>query len=221
MLNADGATLVGGHTTEGPELAFGLSVHGYVAPEKLLRKSGMKPGDKLILTKPIGTGVIFAGEMQGASRGHWVEDAVESMLRSNKPALHVFQHYGVAACTDVTGFGIVAHLGEMTEAAKRDVELDLDAIPILEGAASLSAGNVRSTLYPENIRHARILVRRPEDHPSYELLFDPQTSGGLIAAIPADLAEQCVEELHAAGYAHAAVIGQATEGSEGNVVLKD
>jgi len=205
-----GAVLAGGHSSEGAELAFGLTVNGLIAREALLRKGGMQPGDVLLLTKPIGTGTLFAADMRGKARGRWVDGAVASMLVSSQAAAACLYQHGATACTDVTGFGLLGHLVEMTRASSCDVQLDLQAVPLLEGAEQTVAAGILSSLQPQNVRLRRA-IRDPEAlaaHPRYPLLFDPQTAGGLLASVPAENAASCIEELHELGYAHAAAIGR-------------
>jgi selenide,water dikinase len=205
-----GAVLAGGHSSEGAELAFGLTVNGLIAKDALLRKGGMQPGDTLILTKPIGTGTLFAADMRGKAKGRWVDGAIQSMLVSNQAAATCLHRHGATACTDVTGFGLLGHLVEMTRASNTDVHLDLEAVPLLDGAEQTVAAGILSSLQPQNVRLRRA-VRDPETlsgHARYPLLFDPQTSGGLLASVPAESATACLEELHASGYPQAVIIGR-------------
>ncbi|MGD9297108.1 MAG: selenide, water dikinase SelD [Chromatiales bacterium] len=204
-----GAVLAGGHSSEGAELAFGLTVNGLIARDALLRKGGMQAGDVLILTKPIGTGTLFAADMRGKARGRWVDGAIQSMLVSSQAAAAALYRHGATACTDVTGFGLLGHLVEMTRASSTDVRLELNAVPLLDGAEETVAAGILSSLQPQNVRLRRA-VRDPDalsDHPRYPLLFDPQTAGGLLASVPADRAAGCVEELHGLGYTQAVIIG--------------
>lgn len=205
-----GAVLAGGHSSEGAELAFGLTVNGLIAKDALLRKGGMHPGDALILTKPIGTGTLFAAEMRGKAKGRWVDGAIQSMLVSNQAAAACLYRRGATACTDVTGFGLLGHLVEMTRASDVDVRLELETVPVLDGAEETVAAGILSSLQPQNVRLRRA-VRDPDAlsaHPRYPLLFDPQTAGGLLAAVPAAQAADCLAELHDLGYPHAVIIGR-------------
>ncbi len=205
-----GAVLAGGHSSEGAELAFGLTVNGLIAKDALLRKGGMQPEDTLILTKPIGTGTLFAADMRGKAKGRWVDGAIQSMLVSNQAAAACLHRRGATACTDVTGFGLLGHLVEMTRASDADVQLELAAVPLIDGAEQTVAAGILSSLQPQNVRLRRA-VRNPDTlstHPRYPLLFDPQTAGGLLASVPAGAASACLDELHELGYSHAAVIGR-------------
>ena len=215
-----GAVLAGGHTGEGAEMAFGLTVNGYADPETLLRKSGLQPGEALILTKPLGTGVLFAADMRTKARGDWIEAAFASMLRSCGPSVPILRNHGARACTDVTGFGLLGHLIEMLQASGADAALDLDAIPLLPGAAKLSGDGIESTLKPDN-QNAVAASHEPAVHTAYPLLFDPQTAGGLLFGVPQERAQACLAELRQAAAPDAAIIGTVTarEGDDAMVVL--
>jgi selenide,water dikinase len=209
-LTPTGAVLAGGHSSEGAELAFGLTVNGLIEKDALLRKGGMQPGDALILTKPIGTGTLFAADMRGKAKGRWVDGAIQSMLVSNQAAAACLHRRGATACTDVTGFGLVGHLVEMTRASDADVRLELEAVPPIDGAEQTVAAGILSSLQPQNMRLRRA-VRNSNivrTHVRYPLLFDPQTAGGLLASVPAEAASACLDELHELGYTHATIIGR-------------
>jgi len=210
-----GAVLAGGHSSEGAELAFGLTVNGLAEPAALLRKSGLRPGDALILTKPLGTGTLFAADMRGRAKGRWIDAAIQTMLVSNQEAADCLRRFGVSACTDVTGFGLIGHLLEMMRASRVDARITIDAVPLLDGAADTVALGILSSLQPQNLslRGALQGVEPVARHPHYPLLFDPQTAGGLLAGIPRTHAEACVARLRECGYPAAAVIGQVIEGS--------
>ncbi|WP_328189161.1 selenide, water dikinase SelD [Marinobacter sp. OP 3.4] len=212
VLNEAGCALVGGHTGEGKELALGFAVNGLIDPDQVMSKGGLKPGDKLILTKAIGTGTLFAAHARLAARGRWIDTALASMMQSNQEGARCLLRYGSRACTDVTGFGLLGHLVEMTRPSEVDAVLDLSAIPVLPGAEETAAEGILSSLQPANIRLRRGIrdQARWVDHPRYPLIFDPQTAGGLLASVPADRAEACVEELRSLGYPLTAIIGEVT-----------
>jgi selenide,water dikinase len=191
VLDHAGCALIGGHSGEGPETALGFSVNGVVEPARALRKGGLKSGDKLVLTKPLGTGVVFAAAMRGQARGAWVDGALRSMRQPSMRAAEQALAAGAHACTDVTGFGLAGHLIEMVRASGDvAVDLDLNALPELKGASELFARGFTSSLQPENQR-ARHLIEGPPSlaaHHKLPLLYDPQTAGGLLIAVPADTA---------------------------------
>ena len=199
--------LVGGHTTEGPELSLGFACNGWVTPDDILAKQNLRPGLSLILTKPLGTGVLFAADMQRAAKGRWIEAAVASMVQSNQRAAHCFREHGVLACTDVTGFGLLGHLDEMLRSSSgMAVELALEALPVLPGVPDCLAAGYVSSLHQRNQQIERHL-NQPSSHGAYPLLFDPQTSGGLLAAIPPENVSDCLEALQRQGYIHSRHIG--------------
>lgn len=211
VLNAAGCALVGGHSGEGRELALGFAVNGLLddSLQGVMRKGGLLPGDALVLTKPLGTGTLLVGHAQGHARGRWVDAALAQMVQSSQAAAACLRAHGARACTDVTGFGLLGHLVEMTRASGVDAELELAALPVLDGAETLLAQGISSSLQADNLRLRRAL-RDPGawvSHPRYPLLFDPQTAGGLLAGVPAAAAGACVAELRTSGYPAACVIG--------------
>lgn len=210
VLREHGAALAGGHTVEGADFAFGLTVTGSATHDTLLRKGGLKPGDHLILTKPLGTGVLFAADMRGKAEDHWIEQAIATMLQSNQAAATCFASHNATACTDVTGFGLAGHLVEMLEASNTTATLDLKSIAALDGAIELAQEGIESTLKPQNQTSQRHIANAKSfrDDPRYALLFDPQTAGGLLAGVPADRVGRCMAELNEGGYKGAAVIGE-------------
>jgi len=218
VLNDANCALVGGHTGEGQELALGFAVNGLIAddPTQLMRKGGMQPGDALILTKPIGTGTLFAAHARLAAKGRWIEAALQSMVLSNRAGAQCLRGFGVTACTDLTGFGLLGHLVEMTRPSNVDAEIDLGALPLLDGAQECVAAGIVSSLQSANVRLRRA-VRNQEamvNHPRYPLIFDPQTAGGLLASVPAERAQDCVTALRALGYVHTAIIGRVLPAGE-------
>ena len=203
-----GVSLVGGHTTStGDDLVVGLSVTGNLEDGPLLRQDGAGVGEALVLTKALGTGVVLAADMQGLARGAWVASAHASMLRPNLEAVQVARGFGASASTDVSGFGLAFHLGSLLRASGLAAEIDLDALPALDGATDLLARGLRSTFHAQNVAAAGDQVRAPASERS-ELLFDPQTSGGLLFSLPADRARDAVAALREAGDGAAAVIGR-------------
>jgi selenide,water dikinase len=207
-LLADGVILAGGHSSEGAELGFGLSVNGFAPRDGLLLKSGLRNGQALILTKALGTGVLFSANMAGAADGHWISEALRVMQQGHAAAIAIFRRHGISACTDVTGFGLLGHLGEMLRASGMGAELVVAAIPALAGARECLAAGYRSSLHHANAAAlSQIDGIDRLDVSTQALLADPQTAGGLLAGVPAAAAEDCLSELVAAGY-QASVIGR-------------
>lgn len=209
VLDDANTALVGGHTSEGAELGLGFAVNGLADRARLMRKGGMRVGDRLILTKPLGTGTLFAADMRLKAKGRWIDAALISMVQSNRAAAACVYRHGATACTDVTGFGLLGHLVEMTKPSGVDVDLDLDALPLLEGALETIRIGIFSSLQPQNLRLRRA-IRNAEafnGDDRFPLLFDPQTAGGLLASIPGAQADACLAELRELGYGRTALIG--------------
>jgi len=207
VLAADGCALVGGHSAEAAESALGFAVTGLADPDRLLRKSGLRPGDALVLTKPLGTGIVLAGHMRGLARAAWLQAAIASMRTSNAAASRMLREHGAVACTDITGFGLAGHLLEMLRASGVGAVVWPDRLPALPGALELAAQGVASTLAPDN---RRLLPGAGSDAHA-ALLFDPQTSGGLLAGIAPERAEACVLALRTSGV-DAAIVGRIERG---------
>jgi selenide, water dikinase len=200
-----GAEIVGGHTSVGSELTIGFTITG-LATNNPITLGGGVAGDVLILTKPLGSGVLMAAEMAGQAKGEWVLAAFDQMTQSQGEASQILAH--AHAMTDVTGFGLAGHLSGMCEASRVGASLDLDQIPMMAGAVEMSAQGVRSTIYDDN----RALVPGLPDRGRSALLFDPQTAGGLLAAVAADQVQDSLSRLLDAGY-NAARIGVLTPDS--------
>jgi selenide,water dikinase len=211
LFDAEHIALVGGHTTTGDELGVGFSVFGVIpAVETLMRVGGLSPGDRLVLTKPIGTGVLFQADMRALARGPWVLAALASMSRANRGAAAIARALGASAATDVTGFGLAGHLGQMLRASKTSAIVDLSRVPLLPGVATLLGRGIRSTSHEQNTRGRRGIrvSAAAAGHPALEALFDPQTSGGLLFGIARERADQAVARLRADADPEAAVIGE-------------
>lgn len=221
QFEAANCQLAGGHSFEGSELSIGFSVTGDCSRESLLLKQGIAEGDDLILCKPLGTGVLYAAQRSSAVDGRWLAGAQKMMLQSNRQAAEIAGRYNASACTDVTGFGLLGHLGEMLASSGSNLgaQLDLDQMPLLAGVKECIAQGVESTMYDAN-RWLEAQISNGKSfysHPCYPALFDPQTSGGLLFSIAAQHSASCVDELKAAGYSHAVVIGRA---QPGEIVLR-
>ncbi len=210
VMQQAGAAIIGGHTSLGDELTIGFTVTG-LCPRPAITLAGTRPGDALILTKPIGSGVLMAAEMAGQSKGEWVAAALAQMSQPQATAARILQD--AHAMTDVTGFGLLGHLLGICEASGTGAELHTSKIPLMQGAAELAGRGIRSSLFPAN------QAAMPELKTSgwQDLLYDPQTAGGLLAAVAADQADDLLDQLRAAGYP-AALVGKATS-SPGTITL--
>ncbi|MEX0718833.1 MAG: selenide, water dikinase SelD [Planctomycetaceae bacterium] len=220
-LTAAGATLLGGHTTESDEPTIGYTVIGSLRGREPLAKGNLREGDSLLLTKPLGTGAILAGHMRSAARAAWMRGMLERMLHSNAEAARIARVFEVESATDVTGFGLAGHLLEMLDAAKRDADLWVSEVPLLDGFAEMAVRGIRSTLEPSNRLVADRIV--PDEHhlrddPAWEALFDPQTAGGLLLAVRPEAALALRQALREAGHREAAVIGVVGGESETPIV---
>ncbi len=214
-LEEEGCRLLGGHSAETRELQFGLSVNGHVETGRALPKQGMKQGDALILSKPLGTGTLLAADMRHLAGQNAMSAALRTMLVSNRGAARIFREHGAGACTDVTGFGLAGHLLEMI--AGGPVELRLADVPVLGGALECIGRGIVSSLHADNKLVERNIEGRRDSAKSTrrEILFDPQTAGGLLAALPASKARPCLNALRDSGFENAAIIGQAGDSTDG------
>jgi selenide, water dikinase len=181
-----GATLAGGHTIEGPQLTIGFTILAEPRHSAIRTKAGLRVGDLLVLTKPLGIGVLLAAHMQARLRAEWYEPLTATLLASNQPAAEVLDEYDVPAATDVTGFGLAGHLLEMLRASNVSAVLNLAQIPLLPGAEELFGSGLESTLAPANRNSVPEidLGQSPPAAPKLAALFDPQTCGGLIFGAP-------------------------------------
>lgn len=192
-----GATLAGGHSIEDDEPKYGLCVTGFVHPDKILKNCGAKPGDVLILTKQIGSGVVNTAIKAGMASEKAINDAVRVMTSLNKKAKEVFQNYNINSCTDVTGFGLIGHCIEMAEGSNVTLEIDVNKIPLIDGAIDyaqmglIPAGAYRNAAYFNGKVECGNV---PQEY--VDLLFDPQTSGGLIVSVSSDEVDNIINDLN-------------------------
>ncbi|TMV09650.1 selenide, water dikinase SelD [Ruegeria sediminis] len=203
VMRAAGAEIVGGHSSMGDELTIGFTLTG-LCENNPITLAGGRPGDALILTKPLGSGVLMAAEMAGKAKGGWVAAAYDLMTLPQGGAAQILRC--AHTMTDVTGFGLAGHLQGMCEASGCGAVLELDAVPLMQGALELSENGVRSTIFADN----RALAPELPTGGKADLLFDPQTAGGLLAAVPSDQANRLMNELQDAGHT-AAIIGRLTD----------
>jgi selenide, water dikinase len=226
-----GAIVVGGHTIDDNEPKFGLSVLGIAHPSKVVRNAGAKPGDALVLTKPLGTGIIGTALKRGLETADSARPVIESMATLNRAAAEAMAEVGVHAATDVTGFGVLGHMHEMLEASVCAGELDYRALPIFDRAEAYAADGVvpgrtadviayarEFTTWRECAVHVGPLEIGPstEDDTKWRVLCDPQTSGGMLIAVAEELAGPLVAALERRGVTPA-VIGRVVEGEPGAI----
>lgn len=212
-LRTAGCDLLGGHSAESDELSLALAVSGREAPEhgSVLRKSGLQPGQALVLTRPLGSGVLLAGVQRGEVPAQQLASALEHMLQSHGDAVTILQRCGATACTDVTGYGLLGHALEMAQASGCQLRILADAVPAYAGAETALAQGLESSLQRDNEDVLSACDLAPAWNPAQpriRLLCDPQTCGGLLASLPQAQAEACVAALQAQGYSAARVIGQ-------------
>jgi selenide,water dikinase len=217
-----GVVLLGGHSVDDNELKYGLSVTGTIHPKKVVRNNGAKPGDKLILTKKLGTGIISTGIKAGEVSKSTIKTLTQSMTTLNKAASEVMMSVGVHGCTDITGFGFLGHAAEMLEETENGMVIDSGNLPFFpEAIALLASGFVPGGLY-RNRDFRKNMVEFGSDVPDYiaDMLFDPQTSGGLLIAVSKTKASRLLEILHGTGVENASIVGEVVNGHKGKIIVR-
>jgi len=217
-----GVLLVGGHSVEDNELKYGLSVTGTIHPEKVVKNKGARIGDKLILTKPLGTGIINTAVKGGVADERSTAQSIECMITLNKKAAELMTEVGVHACTDVTGFGLLGHACEMIDGEDVGMVIYSSAVPVLPGTEEyaimglIPGGTIRN-------RDFRLpMIERAADISDEQLLilFDAQTSGGLLISVPQTEADALLKSLHEQGVKEARIIGEVLQQPRGKIVIK-
>lgn len=212
-----GAVIVGGHTVEDKEPKYGLSVTGVIHPSKVWTNAGAKPGDHLVLTKALGTGILVTAAKADMFL-HGFAVAIESMKALNKKAAEVLRGFEVHACTDITGFGLLGHLSEMASASRVQVSVSSQALPLLpEAAEAAGMGLIPGGAYNNREYLSKVVFDEHVPENIRDICFDPQTSGGLLASLPPEQAEAAVSALRSAGIACAVIIGQVKGEGEGEI----
>jgi selenium donor protein len=216
-----GVSVIGGHTVEDTEPKYGMAVTGVVHPDKVVTNSGAQPGDQLVLTKPIGTGIIATAVKRGLVEEGIVHEVNNLMATLNRASAEAMVEVGVSACTDVTGFGFLGHLREMSAGASLDVEIHFDKVPILEAATNLINADVVPGGTRNNLAYVEPHVVWSEDISEAQklLLADAQTSGGLLIAVPAEKLDMLLNELASRGVERAVQVGKFTEPGEGRITV--
>lgn len=217
-----GALLLGGHTVNDETIKYGLSVTGTAAREEITANSGARPGDVLVLTKALGTGLVTTALKREVAAAADIRAAIDSMKTLNAGAARAMNRTGVRAATDVTGFGLLGHLYEMMAASGTAAELEADSLPALPGALAHAAAGVNTGGGLSNARYLEPWVEFESglDAARRVLCFDPQTSGGLLIAVPGERLQQLQEELERAGVNVRAVIGRVLAGESGRIRVR-
>ena len=217
-----GASLAGGHSVDDEEPKYGLCVNGVVHPDRIIANTGAKPGDTLILTKPIGTGVLFNAVRSGKMSFNNVErDVLPTVAALSGPAMEAALEFELHACTDITGFGISGHLLEVVGGSQVKAILEYSNLPFYPGALEMYKKGETTGSNPENRRMTkdRIEIKASLSNSEEELLYDPQTSGGLLLSVPSPQAEGLLNALSEAGVSPAARVGEILEGPPEIVVI--
>ena len=214
-----GAVILGGHTIEDEEPKYGLAVTGLVKPSEMTTIAGATPGDYLVLTKPVGTGILATSLKAEFITEDEMGDAIESMCALNREAARVFSEHGINACTDITGFALVGHLYEMIRASGAAAEIWAAEVPLLEHALRMA----NMGMVPQGQKRIEDYVPKAQvqagdiDAAVMDCLYDPQTSGGLLASVPAVIVDDLVRDLRGGPCPRAAVIGTITEDEPGKL----
>lgn len=210
-LREAGAVLVGGHSVRDAEIKFGLAVTGRVHPLRMLTNAAARPGDVLVLTKPIGSGVLAGAAKSGRITTEQFAEAIETMSALNGPAARAALQAGVQACTDITGFGLVGHSGSMAKASKVSLRIESARVPLLQGALDLARAGLLTRAHRSTRDHlGELLAIAPDVDPALAgLLCDAQTSGGLLLCVAPSRAAELIEALRASGSRCAAAVGRA------------
>jgi len=218
-----GAVVIGGHSIIDPEIKYGMAVTGVIHPDRIVRNVGARAGDALVLTKPLGTGIITtaAKRMGLDGRNTSLEAAIASMITLNATASRVMRGFDVHACSDVTGFSLLGHSQEMAGGSGVTIELDASALPLLEGAPELAeSGNLTGGCKRNRAYLQDKVSVDPSVRPGLvEVAFDPQTSGGLLIALPAAEAPRLVADLKANGVPAATIVGRVVDQQGAAVIL--
>lgn len=215
--------LVGGHSVEDNELKYGLSVTGVVHPDRMITKEGAEIGDKLILTKPLGTGLVSTALKGGLAGEEAVGRIASSMVTLNRRASELMLEAGVHACTDITGYGLLGHACGMIEDGQLGMELHVGAIPLFPEAKEFAGMGLApgGTQRNKEFRIGMIELAYEMGDEIWSILFDPQTSGGLLISVPGEEAEALIQNLHRSGIEDAAIIGAITGKPKGKIIIRE
>jgi selenide, water dikinase len=220
-INKYGVTLIGGHSVDNEQIMFGYSVTGVIDPNKVATNSGARPGDVIILTKPIGTGVISTAIKKGRASDSVIAGSVETMLTPGKYAAEAMREFDVKGATDVTGFALLGHAWEMACASKVTIEIDASAVPLLGSALELASEGMLTSGDKTNREYigADVEIAPSVDQNLIKLLFDPQTAGGMLIAIAEEKADALLRAL-STHYAQARPIGRVLPRNKSAIVVR-
>jgi len=217
-----GVLLVGGHSVDDPELKYGLSVTGLIHPKKVVMNNGARPGDKLILTKPLGTGIISTAIKAGEAKPRLVKKLTRCMATLNRAASEAMMAVGVHACTDITGFGFLGHACEMLEDTEVGMVIDSSQVPFFPEAKTFAESGLVPGGMQRNRDFRQHMVDIKRTVPDYlqAILFDPQTSGGLLMAVSRTKASHLLKALHTGGVNDAVIVGEVVARPKRKIVVK-
>ncbi len=217
-----GAVLLGGHSVEDDELKYGLSVTGFVHPDRILTKQGIRAGDKLVLTKPLGTGIVNTAIKGNLASGEIARKVTDIMAALNRSAADVMTHYPVHACTDITGFGLIGHLAEMIDGTGLGMKIFVETLPVIDVALGFAAMGLVPGGAHNNRSFRSLMVDMDEgvDKAMEDVMYDPQTSGGLCIAVPSVSADAMVDHLKDDGVEHATIIGEVVDYPAGIIQVR-
>jgi len=217
-----GVVLMGGHSVEDRELKYGLSVTGFIHPDKVLSNNALVPGDKLILTKPLGTGIINTAIKGGVADSGIIDQVTRLMAALNNSAAEVMQDFPVHACTDITGFGLLGHLAEMVAGSDAGIRVFSEKLPLVPKALEYAGmGMVPGGTYKNRKFRELMVDMAPGIDPVIrDIMYDPQTSGGLLICVTGDAAEDLVSALHEKGVKQAVIIGEVLESPAARIMVE-
>jgi len=217
-----GALLVGGHSIDDADIKYGLSVTGVVHPNRILTNAHARPGDRLALTKPLGTGIIATALKGGIASQEAITKITESMVTLNRVASEVMVEFGVNACTDITGFGLLGHALEMAMASDVGIVIQSQSVPIFPEAEEYASGGMvpGGTGRNRDFASCRLEIPGPVPNGRMDILYDAQTSGGLLISVDGERVEMFLKLLHRRGVQWATIIGEVVEDPKGKIVLQ-
>lgn len=216
-----GVALMGGHTVDDREMKYGLAVTGTVHPDRIIANAGARPGDVLILTKPVGIGIVTTGIKAGVVEASLADRVTQSMAALNNKAAEAMVHVGVHACTDITGFGLLGHASEMVQNSRAGFLLSATKVPVFPGAVDLAQQGVLpgGSLSNREFYSKCVVWESSAPEELRSVFYDAQTSGGLLISVEEGRSKELLERMHQAGDADAAIIGEVAENPVGKIVV--